>query len=79
MIDPTQLPCGGCRYCTRAHTNWSKFTEDVDDVVPLGKKVEKTEAHAALSWLFSNDKEVCDQLCILHRWIFPLQTLIYLS
>lgn len=61
MIDPTQLPCGGCRYCTRAHTNWSKFTEDVDDVVLLGKKVEKTEAHAALSWLFSNDKEVCDQ------------------
>lgn len=61
MIDPTQFPCGGCRYCTRAHTNWSKFNEDVDDVVPLGKTVEKTEAHAALSWLFSNDKEVCDQ------------------
>lgn len=61
MIDPTQFPCGGCRYCTRAHTNWSKFTEDVEDVVPLGKTVEKTEAHAALSWLFSNDKEVYDQ------------------
>lgn len=61
MIDPTQLPCEGCRYCTRAHTNWSIFTEDVDDVVPLGKTVEKTEAHAALSWLFSNGNEFCDQ------------------
>jgi hypothetical protein len=29
------LPCGGCPYCTRAHTNWSGFDQDVDDVVPL--------------------------------------------
>lgn len=33
----------------------------MDDVVPLGKTVEKSEAHAALSWLFSNDMEFCDQ------------------
>ena len=31
----TSLPCGGCRYCTRAHQQWSRFEEDVDDVVPL--------------------------------------------
>ena len=29
------LPCGGCKYCTRMHTNWSRFERDVDDVVPL--------------------------------------------
>ncbi|MES9881488.1 MAG: RNase H-like domain-containing protein, partial [Sedimenticola sp.] len=29
------LPCGGCDYCTRAHNQWSHFSEDVDDVVPL--------------------------------------------
>ena len=29
------LPCGGCPYCTRAHTQWGRFEEDVDDVVPL--------------------------------------------
>lgn len=29
------LPCGGCPYCTRAHTQWARFSEDVDDVVPL--------------------------------------------
>ena len=58
-IDPTQLPCGGCKYCTRAHKNWGKFTEDVDDVVPLGRTVETTEVHAALSWLF-NEKESHD-------------------
>lgn len=24
-IQLTDLPCGGCPYCTRAHNNWSKF------------------------------------------------------
>ena len=32
------LPCGGCPYCTRAHTNWSGFDQDVDDVVPLANR-----------------------------------------
>ena len=29
------LPCGGCSYCRRAHRQWARFNEDVDDVVPL--------------------------------------------
>jgi hypothetical protein len=27
-----------CPYCTRAHSNWSGFDQDVDDVVPLANK-----------------------------------------
>ena len=30
-----QLPCQGCKYCTRAHEQWSRFEDDVDDVIPL--------------------------------------------
>ena len=30
-----QLPCGGCKFCIRAHNQWSRFHQDVDDVVPL--------------------------------------------
>lgn len=30
-----QLPCGGCPYCSRAHRQWERFSEDVDDVIPL--------------------------------------------
>jgi hypothetical protein len=29
------LPCGGCRYCRRAHERWSDFAGNVDDVIPL--------------------------------------------
>ena len=29
------LPCGGCAYCKRAHRQWARFNDDVDDVVPL--------------------------------------------
>ena len=29
------LPCGGCPYCTKAHKNWSNFTENVDYAVDL--------------------------------------------
>ena len=32
---PSQLPCGGCKYCVKAHEQWSRFQEDVDDIVPL--------------------------------------------
>ena len=33
--DPTRLPCGGCDHCTKLHSQWQGFQEDVDDVVPL--------------------------------------------
>ena len=29
------LPCAGCKYCTRVHESWKHFKSDVDDVVPL--------------------------------------------
>ena len=41
----------------RAHNNWSRFTEDMDDVVPLGMK-GPAEVHTALTWLFNNEKKL---------------------
>ena len=34
----SSLPCGGCKYCTRIHSQWERFNEDVDDVIPLAVK-----------------------------------------
>ena len=31
----SSLPCGGCIYCKRLHTQWSKFETEVDYVIPL--------------------------------------------
>ena len=40
--DISQLPCGGCQYCQRAHAKWSDFESNVDDVVELGIPVVRT-------------------------------------
>ena len=34
-IRPDVLPCGGCRYCVRADSQWGEFNREVDDVVDL--------------------------------------------
>ena len=30
-----RLPCGECDYCQRVHTQWARFEDEVDDVVPI--------------------------------------------
>ena len=36
---PENLPCykpdENCKFCTQAHQQWSRFKDDVDDVIPL--------------------------------------------
>ena len=32
------LPCGGCKYCVRSDSNWERFYNDVDDIVPLATR-----------------------------------------
>ena len=32
---PDTLPCGGCHFCVRVHNQWSRFEDEVDDVIPL--------------------------------------------
>ena len=34
-VNPEELPCGGCKKCAKAHQTWSRFTEEVEDVVSL--------------------------------------------
>ena len=34
-IKLADLPCGGCHYCTRAHNQWAKFTDDADEAINL--------------------------------------------
>ena len=34
-VSPTDLPCGSCNTCTRAHQQWSRFEDEVDDIVTL--------------------------------------------
>ena len=36
-VHPSDLPCGGCPKCIKAHESWSAFAEKVDDVGLLSK------------------------------------------
>ena len=61
-IKVEELPCGGYCYCQRAHQQWARFEEDVDDVVPLAIKGSalvsncKTDSGTRLTRL-SNESE----------------------
>ena len=46
-VHPTDLPCGGCSYCERAHKNWSTFASLVDNVIPLSKQEHVSEDHSS--------------------------------
>lgn len=37
----SELPCGGCKYCQKAHEQRSRFKEDIGDVVPLAVRETK--------------------------------------
>lgn len=64
-IGPTCLPCGGCKYCVRVHHNWSNFTNDIDDIIPLCRKKQEapTEVYAALCTLFEKNQELSNDFC----------------
>ena len=34
-VELSDLPCGGCKFCTRARQQWESIEKDVDFVVPL--------------------------------------------
>ena len=35
LVNLEELPCGGCKYCTKAHENWTEFATEVDEAVGL--------------------------------------------
>lgn len=64
-LRPEDLPCYPCRYCQRAHDQWSEFKHNVDDIVPIDtgdfrvaavqtEKEEPEDEDFGLSSLFAN-------------------------
>ena len=46
-VHPSDLPCGGCPKCKKAHESWSAFAEEVDDV---GLCPSRAVGHTARIW-----------------------------
>ena len=82
--DVSRLPCGGCGYCQRVHTQWERFQDDVDDVIPLAvrtlRETEKKETQItpnrdSCNWMtVLTDEEIRDaqmqdlDTCTLSKW-----------
>ena len=53
--DLETLPCydphNPCKHCTRAHNQWSRFEEDVDDVIPLAIRSTTSDSSTSVIWL----------------------------
>ena len=57
------LHCTGCSFCTRAHQKWSRFEDDVDEVVPLAVgSVSVQLEDTTESWISGYTKEQLSEL-----------------
>ena len=62
-VDLAYLPCQGCKFCTRAHQQWSRFESDVDDVIPLAvRTVSVSPDEPDVRWILSCTEEELSQL-----------------
>ena len=58
-VDLADLPCQGCKFCTRAHQQWSRFESDVDDVVPLAvRTVSVSSDELEVRWILYRRRAV---------------------
>lgn len=77
------LPCHGCKYCTRLHQQWERFQDEVDYVVPLAvREISVTAAETAaetdtssFTWAGYSDQEIRqlqledESLATLMEWL----------
>ena len=62
-VDLADLPCQGCKFCTRAHQQWSRFESDVDDVVPLAIRTASVSPDEPdIQWILSYTTEELSKL-----------------
>ena len=53
-IAVTELPCHGCKFCRKAHADWYKFSQEVDNVENLSSAAPLffTGVHICLEYEF---------------------------
>ena len=42
-VQLADLPCGECKYYTRAQEKWQDFVEEVDDIIPLAQLFQEIQ------------------------------------
>ena len=93
-VQPQDLPCGGCNYCLKRHSEWSRFIECVDEAVPLthlAHTVQQiTKKPAVMSWMsgytwddIRNYQRQDEDLTLIIEWLEnnkqPTEDILFLS
>ena len=72
----SDLPCGGCNYCQRIHSQWEHFEEDVDYVVPLGVRSIQAVDDGCITTIHGYSKQELKtlqhddpELNMIHNWL----------
>ena len=65
-IDISVLPCApnNCQFCKRAQSQWRRFEDDVDDVIPLALKSVIRTVQSKTTWVEGYSQE---DLCLLQE------------
>ena len=64
--DMKSLPCGGCKFCIHVQSQWEKFEDDVDDILPLAVRQIGSQGEKSCATLTDNS-DITDPLdrCLL--------------
>ena len=57
--DLNDLPCKGCKYCTKAHYKWKKFEEEIDDTLDLSQS-NQTKSRSGINVILEKSHMVRD-------------------
>ena len=66
LVNLEELPCVDCKYCTKAHVNWTEFATEVDVTVGLALAM-------APERLMQNDEKQIDSLSLDAKLILHYQ------
>ena len=88
-IQVDQLPCGGCKYCTRMHQQWTRFEGFVDDVMPLVMRSatvvseDGPEENPSLEIDWKTEQRNDPDIAIVIRWLtvpeIPTDNVLFLQ
>jgi hypothetical protein len=63
FVKPENLPCGGCKHCSRVHEKWQDFIK-INDVIPLAA-VRVAKIDKIVQFLINDQVNGCSHVVLV--------------